>query len=149
MTSARSGDAFPRRDFLVGSAAALALLAGGAEVVPRLPDLFRNASQTFPDFVYAGGAVKPYRIALNNQDLFTTLPCYCGCGTYVPPHRNLRDCFLRSDGSFASHAAGCATCQQEALDAQRWLAAGSSRTEVRRLLDAAYRDRGPATDTPA
>jgi hypothetical protein len=30
-------------------------------------------------------------------DLLTALPCFCGCVSYTPPHRNLHECFVWPD----------------------------------------------------
>ena len=42
-------------------------------------------------------------------DLLVALPCFCGCVSYAPAHRSLYDCFVRPDGAFETHAAGCST----------------------------------------
>jgi hypothetical protein len=88
-----------------------------------------------------------YRIAVRMPDLMLVLPCYCGCGQTLG-HNNLRDCFLRADGTFDEHAATCAVCDMEAADAAKWKAGGNSPQQIWRLLVAKYDTYGPGTDTP-
>jgi hypothetical protein len=74
-----------------------------------------------------------------------TLPCYCGCGTFSPPHTDLSACFQRPSGQIDNHAAGCATCQDEAIDAAWWDAEGVPWPEIHARIVAAYADIGPPT----
>jgi hypothetical protein len=47
---------------------------------------------------------------------------------------------------FEPHAAGCATCQDEALAARHMADRGLAVAEARRNIVAAFQDRGPSTD---
>lgn len=69
-------------------------------------------------------------------------------GSLALPHRSLRDCFLRPDGSYESHASGCPVCTEIALAAEEAAEAGMSHGRVRDLVDARFADRGPGTSTP-
>jgi hypothetical protein len=93
----------------------------------------------------AGG----YRTGVLRPDLLTALPCFCGCVSYTPPHRNLHECFVWPDGSFETHAAGCSTCQEEALAARRWADQGLTVGDVLRRIIDAFGERGPSTNAPA
>ena len=73
----------------------------------------------------------------------------CGCVGDQPPHRNLRDCFIRLDGAFGARAAGCTTCQDEALTAGRLIRQGMAAGQIRETIVATFSGRGPATDTAA
>ncbi len=144
-----------RRQFLVAGGGLLgawgaAIVAMGATIAPgpRPPTVVRDPR--LPPFVTTASANASYLAALERPDLLRGLPCFCGCGTYLPPHRTLLDCFIRPDGSgFDAHAAGCQVCQQETLDAARWTDEGLPPADVRRRVVATYGERGPSTDDTA
>jgi cytochrome c553 len=56
-------------------------------------------------------AILAYKIASRMPDLFSELPCFCGCGWI--DHSSLLDCFR------TTHGAKCALCQEEAEMAER------------------------------
>jgi hypothetical protein len=124
---------------------AFTVLVGGKE--QEQGQALRATSSEFPEFVYySEKAEQGYRLAVDHQQLFEGLPCYCGCGVMPEdPHRNLLDCFINDDGSFDSHASGCEVCDDEAIDAARWQAEGKSAAEIRALIDAKYESDGPPT----
>jgi len=103
-----------------------------------------------PAFVYTSAAsLESYRLAVREQALLEQQPCYCGCVTTAdPPHRNLKECFIKPDGSFEEHGATCDLCGKIALDAADLKAQGLSPREIRAALDAKYLEYGKATDTP-
>jgi len=102
-----------------------------------------------PSFAYTSDAtLAGYRAAVANQDLFKQMPCYCGCGMHSIAHHNLKECFIRPDGAFESHAAGCRICVDIALDVMKWQGEGQSTREIRQNVDATYSRYGPSTDTP-
>jgi Protein of unknown function with PCYCGC motif len=138
---------FPRREFLVAVAGFGSTLALGWVTLPGLPSLLRQANVELPSWAATTAAsAGAYRVAVLRPQLLEALPCFCGCATYQPAHHSLRDCFLKPDGSFESHAAGCTTCQEEALAASRWADQGLVTTDVRSRLVAAFSERGPSTD---
>jgi len=103
----------------------------------------------FPAFVYnSQTSLKAYELAVDNRQLFSQMPCYCGCGRLDTPHQNLDQCFFADDGSFDQHAAYCTICADIAVDAARWQADGKATAEVRRLVDERFGGVGPATNTP-
>jgi hypothetical protein len=124
---------------------AFSVLAGGSGKEQGA----RVTPSEFPEFVYSSSKVESgYRLAVENQQLFTRMPCYCGCGAMPEdPHRNLLDCFVNDDGSFDSHASGCDVCLDIASDVVQWRAEGKSVAETRSLVDAKYQDYGPSTNT--
>jgi len=105
---------------------------------PQFP-AFVNSSQMSQD---------AYRLAVDNRQLFSQMPCYCGCGNLDMPHQNLDQCFFMADGSFEQHAAYCTICSDIAIDAARWQSEGNTTSEIRRLVDEKFGGAGPATDTP-
>jgi hypothetical protein len=109
----------------------------------------RVTPSEFPEFVYSSpGVERGYRLAVENQQLFARMPCYCGCGAMPEdPHRNLLDCFIDDDGSFDSHASGCDVCLDIAGDVTQWRAEGKSVAETRSLVDTKYQGYGPSTST--
>ncbi len=104
----------------------------------------------FPAFVYTSAiSLESYRLAVREGDLLARLPCYCGCvDTANPPHRNLKECFIKPDGRFEEHGSTCDLCGKIALDAADLQAQGLPLREIRARLDAKYLEYGKATDTP-
>ena len=86
-----------------------------------------------------------YEAAYGNLDLMASLPCYCGCAALPRPHASLRECFVQPSGHIEQHAAGCETCQDEAIDAVAWSDAGMSWLTIHDRIVAAYSDRGPGS----
>ena len=103
----------------------------------------------FPDFVYnTQTSEDAYRLAVDNRQLFSQMPCYCGCSRLDMPHQDLDQCFFTADGGFDQHAAYCTICADIAVDAVRWQSEGKTTTEVRRLVDEKFGEVGPGTNTP-
>ena len=107
------------------------------------------AGSQFPAFVYNSQTSQDaYRLAVDNRQLFSQMPCYCGCGRLDMPHQNLDQCFFMADGSFEQHAAYCTICADIAIDAARWQSEGKTTAEIRQLVDEKFGDAGPGTNTP-
>ena len=103
----------------------------------------------FPDFVYSSQtSLDAYRLAVDNRELFSQMPCYCGCAKLDVPHQNLDQCFFMEDGGFEKHAAYCTICGDIAVAAAGWQSEGKTTAEIRQLVDNKFRDVGPATNTP-
>jgi len=103
----------------------------------------------FPAFVYnSQTSLAAYQLAVDNRELFSHIPCYCGCARLDMPHENLDQCFFMADGSFEKHAAYCTICADIATAAAGWQSEGKSTAEVRALVDAKFVDVGPTTNTP-
>ena len=104
----------------------------------------------FPAFVYSSQtSLAAYRLAVDNRELFSHMPCYCGCARLPDmPHQDLEQCFFMADGSFEMHAAYCTICADIATDAARWQSEGKTTAEVRQLVDEKFGDVGTATNTP-
>lgn len=130
--------------FLLATVVAL-LIAGcgsnGKEPEPK---------EDLPAFVYTSAtSLDSYRLAVREVALLEQQPCYCGCvNTADPPHRNLKECFIKPDGRFEEHGATCDLCGKIALDAEEMKAQGLPPREIRAGLDAKYLEYGKATDTP-
>ena len=103
----------------------------------------------FPAFVYESQTSRnAYQLAVDNRQLFSQMPCYCGCDRLDMPHQSLDQCFFMADGSFEQHAAYCTICADIATDAARWQSEGKATAEIRRLVDEKFGDIGPGTNTP-
>jgi len=103
----------------------------------------------FPDFVYSSEtSLGAYRLAVDSRELFSQMPCYCGCARLEMPHQNLDQCFFMADGSFEKHAAYCTICADIATAATGWESQGKTTAEVRQLVDEKFSGVGPATNTP-
>jgi hypothetical protein len=91
----------------------------------------RNSSLTLAPETFAGEAREAYEVARDDPDLLTRLHCYCGCDK-VLGHRNLLDCYRDR------HAATCATCIGETIDARHMSMQGSPVEQIRDALRARY-----------
>lgn len=108
-----------------------------------------KAGTEFPSYVYASAfSLQSYRTAVRVQNALTQMPCYCGCEAKPSEHKNLKECFIKPDGSYNDHAAGCDVCGKEAIDVAKALDEGKSLPEVRAMIDAKYAVYGKGTDTP-
>jgi hypothetical protein len=108
-----------------------------------------QASGELPAFAHTSSAtLAGYQAAVANQDLFTKMPCYCGCGMHATAHRDLKECFIKPDGTYESHASGCRTCVDIATDVMTLRGQGLSAKDIRQNIDAKYSQYGPSTDTP-
>lgn len=72
----------------------------------------RAASEGFRLDGMPAGMVAHYEHARANADVYTQIPCFCGCQEMLG-HRNLEDCFVTPEGAWESHAAGCRVCIDE------------------------------------
>lgn len=79
-----------------------------------------------------------YRFAVTHQDVYDDIPCFCGCEKSIG-HRNLTDCFVRSDGTgWDAHAAGCAVCIDESVAVRRLMADGAATATIRQSIIADF-----------
>jgi hypothetical protein len=137
-----------RRQFLVALAGFGSLGAAAWVTLPMLPGLVRAAGVSLPAWATTTPASSSaYRVAATQPELLASLPCFCGCVGYQPPHRSLLDCFIRPEGGFEAHAAGCTTCQDEALTARRLATQGLPAAEIHRTIVDTFGQRGPSTDS--
>jgi hypothetical protein len=88
-----------------------------------------------PAYAYASAkSEQAYRISLDpaiqNEDVFSKIPCYCGCGGMG--HESLKSCFLDDHGSY------CGICQEEAIDTYEMVKKGYSIAQIRDEIDAKY-----------
>lgn len=91
-----------------------------------------------------------YQFAVDNPDIVSKFPCYCGCGGMG--HKSNLDCFVKqfnADGSvvFDDHALGCGICVDIARDVERLNEAGKPLVEIRSYIDGQYSQFGTPTDT--
>jgi hypothetical protein len=108
-----------------------------------------QAAEKLPSFAYnSAKTLDGYRIATQIPHVLEAIPCYCGCGTQSG-HRHLKDCFIKPDGSYDDHGAGCVLCDREAIDVKNWLDQNVPIKEIRGRIDEKYKKYGPATKTPA
>lgn len=84
-----------------------------------------------------GEIVTHYEFAREHRDLFSMIPCYCGCEATLD-HRHLYDCFVRPDGAWESHASGCSICIDESKMARRMLGTGAQPEQIRDTIIAQY-----------
>jgi len=131
---------------LAGCAALLALIApgpagakAGDSKVPACcstqqvseSEAAANLQKTLDPGKFTGQVREAYQIARENPDLLAQLHCYCGCDR-VNGHKNLLDCYR------SVHAASCAICNGEALQAKKLFDQGASIETIRASLRARF-----------
>lgn len=109
-----------------------------------------QGSTEFPPFVYASAmSLASYQAAVAlPAEITTRIPCYCGCASSSPAHRDLRDCFFKPEGGYTDHAAGCDLCGKIALDVLRAYQQKTPLKEIRAMVDDKYAEYGTSTQTP-
>jgi hypothetical protein len=78
-----------------------------------------------------------YRFAAEHPRPYREVPCFCGCDATLE-HRFLLDCFVRPDGAWEAHAAGCAVCIQESEIVRLMLAEGATVDQIRTEIVGRY-----------
>lgn len=107
-----------------------------------------KAAEKLPSFAYnSAQTLEGYRIATQIPHVLEVIPCYCGCGNQSG-HRHLKDCFIKADGSYDDHGAGCNLCDREAIDVKKWLDQNVPIKTIRARIDKKYKKFGPPTPTP-
>lgn len=139
-----------------GSFVIVALLAVGliASTGRYLPDLDASgaphnpamAGMVAPDGVLDLAEANPvlaaeYRYAADHAETYAQLRCWCGCEEAFD-HPSLLECFVRPDGGWEAHGAGCAVCLGEAATARTGMEADVPVADIAAELDATY---GPAS----
>jgi hypothetical protein len=89
-------------------------------------------------------AAVEFRYAADHLDRFRGFRCWCGCEAAFD-HRSLADCFVRPDGRWEAHGAGCAVCLAEARMAREALEAGTTPDRIATDIDARF---GPDPNLP-
>jgi hypothetical protein len=84
-----------------------------------------------------GDVAAHYELARANRDLYSHIPCYCGCEATLD-HRYLFDCFVTPDGGWESHASGCSICIDESKMARRMMSGGAQPDAIRDAIVARY-----------
>ena len=88
-----------------------------------------------------------YRYAKSHMAEFRQVPCWCGCQQFLG-HHDLADCFVRADGKWEAHAAGCGVCIGEATIAERMLGEGRSAADVKATVDSQFGSTAITTPPP-
>ncbi len=131
----------------------------GAPVPNPEEVLETKAAGQLPDFLsQLGGAARSkvavlYKGAMDNYDIYSHIPCYCGCAIYAKPHRSLADCFIKErkdDGEvvFTDHSLTCELCQGAAQITVDGIAKGTPQKEIRAAVFNKLKYTGIWTDTP-
>lgn len=126
-------------------AAALIVVAGGVVGLVAHGDLDHGAMaggassdhMAFMLDTVPGEIATHYAFARANHDVYSHIPCYCGCEATLD-HRYLFDCFVTPDGGWESHASGCSVCIDESKMARRLLAGGAHPEAIRDAIVARY-----------
>ncbi len=87
-------------------------------------DINKSARPELPEFAQKTGRVaEAYIYAVQNQDKLKYLACYCGCAgmehsNVLLSHKNLKECYIKPDGSYEPHASECKLCNDITLQAR-------------------------------
>ena len=106
---------------------------------PRIPAHYEtppSLSQlrpVLPPQGFSGKAREAYEAVRRAPQLIAQMPCYCHCDRSIG-HKSLHSCFEDN------HAANCATCIDEALDAYAMSKQGLSPEQIRERIVAEYAD---------
>jgi hypothetical protein len=87
--------------------------------------------KTLDPMQFTGEVREAYKVAQENPDLLAQLHCYCGCDR-TDGHKNLLDCYR------SHHAASCAICTGEALEAKKLFDQGADIETIRAALRARF-----------
>jgi Protein of unknown function with PCYCGC motif len=90
-----------------------------------------DLNRTLDPMQFTGEVREAYKIARENPDLLAQLHCYCGCDR-TEGHKNLLDCYR------GHHAASCAICTNEVLEAKKMFDQGASIETIREALRARF-----------
>ncbi len=135
-------------------------LSSGAQTLNKTPgekltgwDTNKTAKLELPEFTRKTGRVaEAYIFAAQNQDKVMYLACYCGCAGMqhsdkLLSHKSLKDCYIKTDGSYEPHASECKLCNDITLEARDLLMTGYSLKDARQKIDDKYSGRGVGTNT--
>lgn len=131
----------PRRRHAV-TAVALGVIALVTIAVGAAHDSERPSAMAAPNGILDISTVSArigdeYRYAAAHLDGYRELRCWCGCEDAFR-HRSLADCFVRDDGRWEAHGAGCGVCIAEAILARERIDAGVALDEIAEELDRTY-----------
>ena len=139
--------------WLIGGVALIAAMAAAGIAAAWIPSDDANPTASASIDLSGLGAMPAdtraaYEAAPSHRDLFSHLPCYCGCGLLKEPHGSLDRCFLLPDGNVEAHASGCKICTDIATQALVMEAQGLDHATIRAQIDQQFARVGPPTDTP-
>lgn len=109
--------------------------------------------ESLPEFAQKTSRVsEAYIFAVQNPDMVKYIACYCGCGNMqdsdvLMTHKSLKDCYIKSDGSYEPHAAECKLCNDISLQVRDMSMKGYSLKIIRKTIDDEYSGRGVGTNT--
>src|SRR4051812_37778383 len=88
-----------------------------------------------------------YQGALDHPDVYSKIPCYCGCAIYQHPHTSLLSCFIQTtaaDGSitWTDHSTSCDICTGVAQMTMDNIAKGTPLAQIRDLVHAKFKYTG-------
>lgn len=140
------------------SAARIHVTATPSRFVPDPPEQVETtAAGVLPAFVNGKNinAKVPalYQGAIDHGDVYSQMPCYCGCAIYQHPHTSLMSCFIKdkaADGSitWTDHSTTCDICTGVAELTLAELGKGTPLAQIREMVHAKYKYTGVWTDTP-
>lgn len=127
------------------SLAVVATVAGTARPAGDAHGPAPRAPMVAPDGILdlatvSAGVASEFRYAADHRDTYRQLRCWCGCESAFD-HANLADCFVRADGRWEAHGAGCGVCLASAITARERLDAGTPINDIAAEIDRTF---GPA-----
>jgi hypothetical protein len=139
----------PRRRLVVAAAvcAAVAVLAGAAAMFaerrggeahdPNAPYGMVAPEGELDLATVSDGVAAEFHYAADHLDVYRQLRCWCGCEKAFR-HANLAACFVRPDGQWEAHGAGCGVCIASAIVGRERLEAGVAIADIAAEIDRTY-----------
>ncbi len=128
---------------ILGLAVAAVLVAGvphdgtGGAHGAEDPMLAVSPGGTIDLAVLSADVQELYHAVAADEDAMQAVRCYCGCERLLA-HEDLRECFVRPDGTWERHAVGCIVCQDEARHVLAARAVGTPLDQIVMEIDALY-----------
>lgn len=137
-----------RRRRIAATAVVLAVVLPAAGIVARRGDTSPAPAVDVPSRMVAPdgvldistvseGVAVEFHYAAGHLEEFRQLRCWCGCEAAFG-HANLADCFVRADGKWEAHGAGCGVCIASAKVARERLEAGTAVADIADEIDRTY-----------
>lgn len=121
---------------LASAGAGVALLAAGGHGSPSRV-MATTVDEGLDLLTVPASVAGHYHAAAGHPGAYAEVPCFCGCEAMLG-HRSLLDCFVRPEGGWEPHAAGCVVCLDESEMLRTVLAGGSPPGEIRAAIVDAY-----------
>lgn len=122
---------------LAGASAAFAAWGTGEDNDRKSPTAMVAPDGVLDPASVSAGVAAEFHYAAGHLDAYRQLRCWCGCEAAFD-HASLADCFVRPDGQWEAHGAGCGVCIASAILAREGLDAGTPITDIAAEIDGTF-----------